>query len=111
MDGATIDRPLDIGLAELDGSVIVKLAGEFDLSVENLFTETVTEGVVRGGRASVVLDLADVTFLDSSGIRALLAARRHALESGTRLSLRRPSPAVQRVLALTRLTERFEIAP
>jgi anti-anti-sigma factor len=51
-----------------------------------------------------------VTFLDSSGIRALLVARQHALACGTRLVLRRPSPPVQRVLELTRLTERFEIA-
>jgi anti-anti-sigma factor len=111
MEGATIDSPLTVEIVDsLDGAVIVKMAGEFDLSVEKMFAQAVTDGVVRDGHASVVLDLAAVTFLDSSGIRALLVARQRALACGTQLVLRRPSPPVQRVLALTRLVERFEIA-
>jgi anti-sigma B factor antagonist len=112
MDGTTIQRPLSVEIAESpDGTVIVTLAGEFDLSVETLFAQAVTNDVVLAGHSSVVLDLAAVTFLDSSGIRALLVARRRALACGTRLVLRRPSPPVQRVLTLTGLSERLEIAP
>jgi anti-anti-sigma factor len=111
MEGATIDRPLTVEIVEsLDGAVIVTMAGEFDLSVEKMFAQAVTDGVVRDGHTTVVLDLAAVTFLDSSGIRALLVARQRALACGTQLVLRRPSPPVQRVLALTGLVERFEIA-
>jgi anti-sigma B factor antagonist len=112
MDEATAIRPLVVEIAEASSgrAVVVTLAGEFDLSVEKLFSEIVTDGVVQDGHASVVLDLAEITFLDSSGIRALLVARKQALASGTRLSLRRPSPAVQRVLELTAVVGAFEIA-
>ena len=106
-------RPLVIDIAEASSgrAVVVSLAGEFDLSVERLFAQAVTYSVVQDGHSSVVLDLAEITFLDSSGIRALLLARRQALASGTRLSLRRPSPAVQRVLELTGIADAFEIVP
>ena len=111
MGEATVTRPFAIELAEAssDGAVVVRLAGEFDLSVERLFVEIVTDGVLRDAHSSVVLDLDGITFLDSSGIRALLLTRKQALASGTRLPLRRPSTPVRRV-TITAVVDRFEIA-
>ena len=52
-------RPLQLEVAESSTgrTVIVKLRGGFDMSVEFLFAETVTEGVVQNGHSAVVLDL------------------------------------------------------
>jgi anti-sigma B factor antagonist len=56
-----------------------------------------------------VLDLRPLTFMDSSGLRALLAADTRAREAGGRLVLIRGDERVQRVLRITRLDERLEI--
>ena len=50
----------------------------------------------------VSIDLADVSFMDSSGLRLLLDAHRAAERDGRTFELRRPSPAVRRVIGLAR---------
>ena len=55
------------------------------------------EGDVR----RLVLDLADVSFIDSAGLGALLSIRQRAEGLGIEMRLARPSAAVQRILALT----------
>jgi anti-sigma B factor antagonist len=57
----------------------------------------------------IVLDLAEVTFMDSSGLAALLRAERRARELGGRLLLRAPSRAVLDVLQMTHLDDRFTV--
>jgi anti-anti-sigma factor len=51
----------------------------------------------------VVLDLAELTFVDSSGLGAIHAARRLAIKNGGTLVVSRPRPVVHRVLQLTGL--------
>ena len=51
----------------------------------------------------VVLDLAQLTFMDSSGIGAIHAARRLTIKDGGTLVVCRPSPQVDRVLEITGL--------
>jgi anti-sigma B factor antagonist len=53
--------------------------------------------------ASVVLDLSEVTFIDSSGLRALARARAAADQAKTSLRLERPAPVVARALDLVGL--------
>jgi anti-anti-sigma factor len=50
----------------------------------------------------VSLDLGEVTFMDSSGLRLLLDTHRQALREGREFEVRRPSPAVRRVIELAR---------
>ena len=54
-----------------------------------------------------MLDLRGLSFLDSCGLARLLAARRRA-RRGRRLLLIRGSAAVQRLFAITAVTEHFE---
>ncbi len=56
---------------------------------------------VRG--SPVIVDLSDLTFLDSSGITALVMARNRMAEEGNELVLARPHPIVRRVLEVTGL--------
>jgi anti-anti-sigma factor len=57
----------------------------------------------------LVLDLSDLTFLDSTGLRTVVTADERARESGRRLVVVRGPDAVQRVFAITRLEERLEM--
>jgi anti-anti-sigma factor len=85
-------------------AVTVHAEGEIDLDTCGRFRDAI---VAAGLEAPVLLDLSAVTFLDSSGIRALLEARRAV--SPAPVVLVAPSPPVMRVLTLTRLCETFEV--
>jgi anti-anti-sigma factor len=54
---------------------------------------------------AVVIDLTELTFLDSSGIRCLCLAAKEAAAVGCRLLLQNPSPAVLQVLEITGVDE------
>ena len=61
------------------------------------------------GTAAIVIDLTDVTFIDSSGLRSLLGASRRADERSAQVVLRSPSPAVQRLLEITGTSTQFRV--
>jgi anti-sigma B factor antagonist len=72
------------------------------------FRETMTSAVNDGARACL-LDLAQVTHLDSGGVGLLVAMFRHVTRREGQLKLLRPSPTARRVLGISRLTGVFDI--
>jgi anti-anti-sigma factor len=81
------------------GRVVVELAGDCDLAARDELTSIL---VTAAGRATVVLvDLAEVRFLDSSGLHALIAGHHAAIEQGGRLYVVNATGVVDRVLDLT----------
>jgi anti-sigma B factor antagonist len=92
---------------QMDGSAIVRADGEIDAHTAHAFHETVTEAATLAPH--VIIDLAHVTFVDSSGLGALIAARTSARNEGGSLSLVSPPPMVRRLLGATRLHDIFAI--
>lgn len=91
-----------------DGSVaVVVVHGEVDAAS----SPTLDSVVVDLTRADIVLDLAAVTFMGSSGLASLLRADKQAVEHGGRLTLRAPSRQVLDLLEMTHLLDRFAIEP
>ena len=86
----------------------VRLIGEMDME-EQRYADLVTDGVIASKPATVELDLSELRFLDSSGMRALLQARKVAQELGVRLVLDDPQPTVRKVLEITLTANRFEV--
>ncbi|HEX8099648.1 MAG TPA: STAS domain-containing protein [Actinomycetota bacterium] len=75
------------------------MEGELDLTNADEFSELV-EGELRAGR-EVVLDLSQLTFMDSSGLRALIRVAKAGREfSAPPLVLESVSPAVQQLLSI-----------
>ena len=66
-------------------------------------------GAVDGGALAILLDLEQVTHLDSDGIGGLVAMFRHVTRRGGRLKLLRPSPTARRVLGISHMTLVFDI--
>jgi anti-anti-sigma factor len=85
------------------------LGGGLDMSaafrLESSFDALLAAGEVR----SVVLDLADVTLVDSAGIGALLSIRERAGQLGIGFAVSRVSKPVRRILDLTGVSETFDI--
>jgi anti-anti-sigma factor len=75
---------------------VLRLSGEIDLAVAD-DVQTAILGAFEDGIA--VIDMSEVTFLDSAGIRALLTAAR-AVEARGTLVVQEPSAAVTRVLEI-----------
>jgi anti-sigma B factor antagonist len=59
--------------------------------------------LVAGGTTRLVVDMGETTFLDSSGLGALIAGLKTARQAGGDLRIARPTEAVQTVFTLTNL--------
>ncbi|HMJ35238.1 MAG TPA: STAS domain-containing protein [Baekduia sp.] len=78
-------------------TVTVALAGELDLASAPLLGDHLT--AVREERpGTLMLDLGEVTFMDSSGVVLLLSASRHCERDGVTLVISHVPPAARRVL-------------
>jgi anti-sigma B factor antagonist len=90
------------------GGVCVALHGELELEHAYAFDAELRD-VEADRPPCLVLDLRELTFLDSCGLSRLLAARKRARREHRRLVLVRGPAAVQRLFALTAVDEAFEI--
>jgi anti-sigma B factor antagonist len=85
---------------DLPGVHIVALTGELDMDTAQGLSEELT--AIAG--STVVVDLADLTFMDSSGISAVVTARNRIGQAGDELVVSRPQRTVRRVLEITGLS-------
>jgi anti-sigma B factor antagonist len=83
------------------GRVRVRLRGELDLAGAPRLTECLRRLSER--REQVLLDLDELTFIDMSGLRTLLAAAEDASRDGWALTVTRGSAPVRRLITLVRL--------
>lgn len=89
-----------------DGAYVVAVDGELDMgSVDGLRTTVGT--LVADTLPSVVIDLREISFIDSSGLHALLALQARAREAGRELHLVRGPEPVMRVFQIARVDDLF----
>jgi anti-anti-sigma factor len=83
-----------------DGTATIILVGEFDMSGAAHFWASVTE--VLGTRPpSMIVEARGLTFIDSSGLAALIRAREAADVAGVTFGVREPSPELRRIVEVT----------
>ncbi|KAB1146145.1 STAS domain-containing protein [Micromonospora sp. AMSO12t] len=83
------------------GQVVLRPAGEIDMATAGEFEATLTEALRRPGVREVVVDLADLRFLDSSGVRVLVHGVSVGRERDVTMRVTGPQPGVARVLRIT----------
>jgi anti-anti-sigma factor len=83
-----------------DGVCTVALAGELDLSGADSLRRLLLDALGRDDCTAVVADLADVTFLDSAGLGALVGAYRETETTGHRFTVTNPMRGVRRILEI-----------
>jgi anti-sigma B factor antagonist len=96
---------VDLNTREGDGHVIVALRGELDVADAASVAAALAAAAAR--HVEIIVDLAGLDFIDSSGVAALARGRMHARHAGGDLVLAAPGQQVLRVLTLTRLIEVF----
>lgn len=87
------------------GMRLVTATGEIDMAS----SAELEEALAAAPNEVVIADLCDVGFIDSSGLRSLLAARDKLEEAGGRLILVFGDGPVERIIDLTGLADRFEV--
>jgi anti-sigma B factor antagonist len=88
-------------------SLTMRLSGEFDLACRERFEDELAR-VGRDGIRQLVIDLGGLAFIDSSGIRLLLEAKRSADQDGLDLVVTLPQNGqVRKVLELTGIADLF----
>ena len=98
---------VDLSTRGHDGQVVVELRGELDLAAA-ASVATALRGVLAR-QPKVIVDLAGLQYIDSSGVAALAHARRHARQAGGDVVLAAPQRQVARMLSLTRLIDAFSV--
>ena len=87
------------------GVTRLRAAGEIDMATVSHLDAAMAAAIASTGTLSVVVDMAGVTFCDSSGIAAFDSNHFLAAQSGVVLQLINLRPAVSRVLEITGMLE------
>jgi anti-sigma B factor antagonist len=89
---------------------VVTLPAEIDLANEAAVT-TSLEKALASGATTVIADATSTTFIDTSGIRALVLFHKAAAEKNATLRVAASSPKVLRTLAILKLDTVLSIHP
>uniref|UniRef100_I2PX84 Anti-sigma factor antagonist n=1 Tax=Desulfovibrio sp. U5L TaxID=596152 RepID=I2PX84_9BACT len=97
-------------LAPGDAPGAVTLAGEIDFSVTPAVRERLL-ALIGDTPETITLDMADLSYIDSSGLALLIELRKHLAESGRKVTIRSLSPQVRKLFNLTQLGDLFGLPP
>jgi anti-sigma B factor antagonist len=93
-----------------DRTITVGLHGEVDVLTVDQVRVALTEALTADPR-EIVVDLSDLSFIDSTGLGALVFGFQRARDAGVRFRLAHPSTAVRQILMLSGLLEVVELTP
>ena len=99
----TLDSP-----TSADSWPVLRVSGEVDIQTSPILDEHLKSAHAEGA-SSIVVDLGEVTFLDSTGLSVLIAALKRCQSAGGSMRLVSPQPNVRRVLEVTGLTDVFQV--
>jgi anti-sigma B factor antagonist len=103
--------PASVHTQNDDGSPVVVVTGEIDMATAPMLGRELT-AAIEAGDGPVVLDLMQVTFFDSSGLRVAIVAHRDLGEQARRLAVVcDPEGHVRRTFALAGLADVLDLHP
>lgn len=87
---------------------VLTITGRLDASTVNILERALMRGLSQGAR-TVIVDVGEVTYISSSGLRVLLTARRQVRERGGDILLCSLSPNVRDVMSMVGFTTLFTV--
>ena len=88
-------------------AVVIALTGELDVAGSAVVEHELDRIRAEDDPRAIVLDLRDLEFMDSTGLRLVVLADAQARQDGRRLALVRGNEEVHRVFEITRMTDRL----
>lgn len=102
---------LRINMSEHDGVQVVSPKGEIDVFTAEKLKGALHEAESLCDEHDLVVDLSEVTFLDSTGIGVLVGALRRRREQGATLHLVTDQESILKILSITNLDTVFSVHP
>ena len=93
------------------GYSVVSVRGEMDLHTAPKFQYAIERAAESEAVGAVVVDMADVAFMDSTALSSLMRSKDALDQRGISLRLAAPSKAVERIFSVTGFQDYFEIFP
>ena len=100
---------VQVKIQEVDGVSVVGLNGRIVLGEESGALRETVKGLLASGKKQVVLNMSDVTYIDSAGLGILVAAYVSAKTQGASIRLCALGHKFREVLQITRLLTIFEV--
>lgn len=94
---------MSIGARAVQGVSVLDLDGKIILGDSSAEIRDTIRELVESGQKQIVLNMADVVFMDSSGIASLIDAYLHLRQYGGQLKLLNPSEKLNERLAMTKV--------
>ena len=94
---------------EVDGVAVVALDGRIVLGEESNALREKIKSLIAEGKKNIVLNMDNITFIDSAGLGTLVAAHHSAKSQGSGLRLCHLGSKFQEVLQITKLLTVFEV--
>src|ERR1700688_4837555 len=101
---------LNLTIRDVDGVTVVTLDGLIVLGEESSALREKLKGLLAEGKKKLVLDMKNVTMIDSSGLGALVAAYSTAKTAGASLRLCSLGAHFNQLLQITKLLTVFEVS-
>ncbi len=102
---------VEIASEKIAVGTVLRLKGDVDMNTSPDVRSSIGEVFKQGGSRALLIHLAGVRYMDSSGIATLVEALQNCMKQGMRLRLVEPSAPVRDVFELARLASVFEIFP
>jgi anti-sigma B factor antagonist len=103
-----VGMELTFAAREVDGYTVLAVAGEIDHYTAAALRDQIGQLLARD-RVGIVLDMSGVSFLDSSGLGALLGAKKQIEGRHGSLALAAVVPHVAKIFEITRMDDVFDI--
>ncbi|HEY7820582.1 MAG TPA: STAS domain-containing protein [Vicinamibacteria bacterium] len=100
---------MKLDLREKDGVAILVLSGQLTVGGGDEELREAIDTLLASGRARILVDFSDVTFMDSAGMGELVSGHRTVERFGGQLKLLNPSKRVHNSLTMSKLLPIFEI--
>lgn len=99
---------LEISVENYKRAALVKVSGRVDSSNAAEF-DTALKEIINEGQHNIVVEMSDVNYMSSAGLRAIVAAHRESRKRNGDVRLAVPSERVSEVLSLAGLDSIFNI--
>jgi anti-anti-sigma factor len=99
---------LRVDARRMDDRVVLCLTGELDLASSPVFERALEDADVASSPL-LVLDLDELKFVDSTGLRVILLAHEGSRARGQQFAITQGSPQVQRLLSITSVAEHMRV--
>ena len=98
-----------VTIQEIDGVSVAELSGRIILGEESGALRDAVKNLIAAGKKKIVLNMSNVTYIDSAGLGALVAAHVSSKTEGASVKLCALGQKFHEVLQLTRLLTVFDV--